>query len=256
MLRPRLPRTRCCRVAVAVRDRCVCLSWACCACPFRSVDAAFVSLPSFLIRLLLSVDAFGVVAGVLMGLFYSYAVFLPLARVYEDYTRPLCLSYVGVLAWSSGHVFFALAASMGLVASVYVYEEQRKAKARWVPMMPTSDGAYFGLLVGLVFAFPVMTTEKVDHAGGDNQDVRWCQAGQNWHILFVYLPVFLFALLDAKMGPRKQTGQQEDDENDVDEDTDDLYDATVGSDGARFRAEMEELDLDKLLAAPVDQDRI
>ena len=194
-------RRRCCCVCQTSRHAkycCVWVAWSAFACLLRLLDALFLSLPSHLVYAVVSVDWLAVVSGVLWGAFLSFAVFLPTERVFLDASRPLCLSYLSLVAWVCGHLLFALLCVLGLFDAMYELERWPRV---WAPQLPPRDGMYFGLLIGLMFAFPVLTTE---HANDPSvlDGVRFCQTDKNMHISLLF-GAFLFAgAVDGLLGPR------------------------------------------------------
>lgn len=187
----------CCKTGRKIQRTCITAAWVLFALPVRIVDTLFVAWPVYLIWDVLRRDIWMFFAGLSMGLVYSFAVFLPLARVFSDYSRPLCLTYVTVMGWYSGHLLMALFVHAKMTAPLSVVKRGTPFGFSFKALM--KDGAVLGMIFGLSFAFPVLTTERDDSVPGG---VEWCRGDSKWHIAFYFLPAVAAACLNVKRGAK------------------------------------------------------
>ena len=178
--------------------------WVVVALPFRCLETLFLGVVGEYIRAQLLQDEVGVKAYFIFGLFVSYAVFLPLARLEAVHSGALCTSYLTTLAWILGNVCMNIFIYTDVIKRLKiggVCQAVVRGKCRLVT--PTPPG-YLGMGLGIAFAFPVAAMHNVDPTMSAPGFSEWCRPSPGVPAEYIYVPVFIVAMLAANVDTTPQ----------------------------------------------------
>lgn len=179
--------------------------WACVALPVRLVEHVVVGWGAQYLKHRLYTRPESFAAHLVMGLFWSYALFLPLARAPGVSPSALCTAYLTVLAWHVGHV----------TANVLLWYQ---VLGKWGTRVPApcwrflewlyvpDDAGYLGLFLGLCVAFPVASPRPLDPSATWDTRSTTCELTPGVGAWVCYLPLGLLASAAACLHNRHDGG--------------------------------------------------
>ncbi|MBL4665331.1 MAG: hypothetical protein JKY23_05210 [Nitrospinaceae bacterium] len=157
----------------------------------RILETIFLVWPMQYMRDTLLVDPGGSLGAFVMGLFLSYGLFMPLARIDALHAGVVCTVYVSSVAWCVGHIGTGMCVYAGLV--------WRMRATHYLPCLTTGcmrvrvlgDGAYVALALGMSFAFPVASMITPTPGMQPHTLREWCRPSPGLPAEFIYVPIFL-----------------------------------------------------------------
>lgn len=173
--------------------------WICTALPFRVAETLIVGVAAEYLQVQLRTDWRGFCANFVIGLFLSYGVLLPIARLETHHPGALCTCYLSTIAWMVGNVCMNIIIYTGFTYRLKIDKQcPCLVQGTWRLRIPT-DAGYVGLALGLSFAFPVASLQFADPSRPVPELMEWCRPTHAIAAEYIYGPVFLGALLAANI---------------------------------------------------------
>ena len=173
--------------------------WVVLALPFRLIETVCMGIVAeYLSYQIKHYDA-DVKAYLVLGVILSCAVFLPMARMDSINEGILCTTYLSSVAWVMGNVCMNFACFYGLVGVIRIDDAcPCLVQGIWRLRIPNHAG-YIGLLLGISFAFPVATMYASVPGVSEFNQGRWCRPHPDIAAEFVYVPLFITAMMAANI---------------------------------------------------------
>lgn len=191
---------------------CFWVAWGICCFPFMVIQSWLLCLPSRLLLTMVHLEWASLLTGAFMGYLYASVVFLPLARwasVPETQTplsvTSVCVSYLGTLSWVAGQLVVGSLVYAGYINQFSLYDQITRCKSQyatperpaWMHLWTLSPTAFMGVLLGLLYAFPILTMQPVYL---ENNSIvvtyEWCQSSEQDSVPLsvIYLLAFLIGV--------------------------------------------------------------
>ncbi len=130
--------------------------------------------------------------GAFMGYVYASVVFLPLTRwasVPEPHSlvtvTSVCVSYLSTLSWVGGQLAVGALVYAGYIQQFSLYDQITRCQSQysdpnrpaWAHIWTLSPTAFMGLLLGLLYAFPILTMQPIyTESSSSIITYEWCQS--------------------------------------------------------------------------------